>query len=87
VTEYCCETEWECDEWSDCVDFLRWRSCYDINNCEPYIIEEEYCCEPNWECTEWGVCRFYTQTRTCEDTNICNDNTNKPEEFQYCDVP
>ncbi len=38
-----CEPEWECGNWSECVNETSQRICIDINNCEQNKIEQKNC--------------------------------------------
>ena len=98
---YSCLEDWNCSEWSECVDGEQKRRCIDKNNCgttlEHTPWETRDCgevappedgvvtCTEDWECIDWGECIDGIQTRICIDLNNCNTTLNKPEEMQTCE--
>lgn len=89
-----CTTNWQCSNWSDCIDNTQIRNCYDINLCgvsEGKPEERQTCgtvCNPDWQCSNWdpsGCNETQLQKRTCTDLNNCNRLENKPEEALSCD--
>lgn len=89
-----CTPNWQCSEWSDCIDNTQIRSCYDINLCgvdEGKPLERQACgdpCTPDWQCSDWdpsGCNETQLQKRICTDSNNCNILDNKPEEAMACD--
>jgi hypothetical protein len=68
-----CETEWECTEWSECIDGTQTRECYyDKDLCTPIEskpVETQDCveeiCETKWECSDWSECIDGLQNRIC----------------------
>jgi hypothetical protein len=79
-----CIPNWECGEWSNCVNGQQTRSCILVNQCyisAPRPAGTRACsssapvqatCIPNWECGEWSACKDDKQTRTCRDLNNCS---------------
>ena len=95
INEQACTPEWECSDWSECVNETQTRNCSVKNNCkiqENKPKETRECnktnetCEENWNCTEWGECVNETQTRNCTDENNCGTNKSKPAEKRNCTV-
>ena len=89
-----CTPNWQCSEWSNCIDNAQIRNCYDVNLCgnaQDKPIERQTCgtpCTPNWQCNEWdpsGCNETQLQKRTCIDTNNCNILNGKPEEAKSCE--
>jgi hypothetical protein len=83
-----CEENWECGEWSECIEGFQNRNCIDLNDCgtiENMPKEIRPCCEENWECGEWSECIEGTQTRNCIDLNKCETEFEKPAETKKCD--
>ena len=62
--EETCTPEWECSEWSDCIDGSQTRECTDSNNCGDTFSKppETTSCGPGQLC-ELGL-------RTCEDGDV-----------------
>ena len=91
-TEEECGSDWECEEWGECVEGIKARFCIDLNECENNKMEETNCsvsggCTPRWKCDKWGPEKCPTskeQTRTCTDVNNCGISTNKPSETLIC---
>jgi signal peptidase len=88
-----CTENWNCTEWSECINGIQTRVCIDLSNCNTTFLkpnETQECntteCVENWNCTEWSECLDGTQTRTCIDLNECNTTLDKPPELQECDV-
>jgi hypothetical protein len=71
-----CEPSWSCSSWTDCVDFLRKRTCKDLNGCETLknIPVTEESCGPDYEYdNETGE---YYDSKTggrCRPNWICGD--------------
>ncbi|MGC9309790.1 MAG: right-handed parallel beta-helix repeat-containing protein, partial [Candidatus Nanoarchaeia archaeon] len=76
-----CEPEWDCTEWTDCVNGKQTRTCRDRNYCSNVDKpdEERSCeiCEPNWQCN-WSACQDGKTYPTCIDVNNCNTTLDKP---------
>lgn len=76
-----CVENWECGEWSECIDSEQIRLCADISNCKTDInkpIQVQTCveeCEEFWVCFDWSECINGIQTRDCEKVNDCGLNT------------
>ena len=87
-----CTPNWQCDDWSECVDDIQTRTCTDLNNCgtnEGKPAESQACgeeCTPNWQCDDWSECVDDVQTRTCTDLNYCGTEEGKPAESQSCEI-
>jgi uncharacterized repeat protein (TIGR01451 family) len=87
-----CTPNWQCTEWSECIDDVQTRTCTDLNNCgteEGKPAESQACgeeCTPNWQCDEWSECIDDVQTRTCTDVNSCGSEEGKPAESQACEI-
>jgi len=87
-----CIPNWTCAEFSNCINYLKTRTCVDTNNCNtitgrPTINESclpEIICSPDWTCSNWSDCDDSQQTRVCTDKNNCNKTADKPEETQEC---
>lgn len=95
-----CEPYWDCTEWSECIDGVHFRECWDVNYCGtekgmPEMKEECYDdygyyddyyegCEPYWECTEWSECENGVRFRDCWDNNFCEDYEDRPEMKEEC---
>ena len=93
VTNSSCTPNWNCTEWSECIDGEEIRSCVDFNLCgndstKPDEIQEcETECLPVWDCSKWQpekCSKDETQTRTCTDLNNCGTNEKKPSETRQC---
>ena len=83
-----CIADWQCTDWSACINSGQIRSCTDVNDCgsaDGKPIETQSCtCIPDWECTDWSVCDENLQQRTCTDVNSCGIIHGKPVESQAC---
>jgi hypothetical protein len=88
-----CYPMWNCTSWSNCMNNMQIRTCYDFNACENNSRrpnETQICgaiCNSNWQCTEWvpnSCTETKQQNRTCTDTNNCQTLKGIPEEFQSC---
>lgn len=72
-----CDADWQCTEWSICVEGTQIRSCIDFNTCgndSGKPVENQSCsqCIPNWQCTEWSPEKCpenNRQTKKCNDLN------------------
>ncbi|HKL23971.1 MAG TPA: hypothetical protein VJ912_01415 [Candidatus Nanoarchaeia archaeon] len=90
INEQSCTPEWECSEWSSCINETQTRNCSDINRCgieegKPKEIRKcNETCEQNWTCTNWSECINETQTRDCTDENKCGNTSEKPKEIREC---
>ena len=87
-----CESDWICDEWTECLKGIKSRDCKDNAGCFPGLTEEiQTCtetkldCTTNWECGEWNECGTPSQTRNCVDDSSCRTPQNEqricPEHF------
>jgi PGF-pre-PGF domain-containing protein len=87
-----CTEDWDCAEWSDCLQGYRVRECMDRNSCGTSLNrpDEMTPCEPSgvctedWVCAEWSECRQSQQTRTCRDVNTCGTDYMKPRLERPC---
>ena len=90
-----CTPNWNCTNWSICLENNQIRSCTDENNCNnistiPPLNQECIItppCTPSWNCTSWQPSKCpenETQTRNCIDKNNCGLETNKPSEEKSC---
>ena len=94
ITNSSCIPNWNCTEWSKCIDGNKIRSCIDFNLCgdnstKPDEIQE--CttdCIPVWNCSKWQPEKCSkedeTQTRVCNDLNDCGLDEKKPSETRTC---
>jgi len=77
-----CIPDWDCTEWTFCIDGSQSRECTDLNDCniqctgELSCITQKICeeCAPEWQCTEWSQCTSFsdTQSRSCRTVNDCD---------------
>ena len=89
-----CTPDWQCTNWSACLDKNQIRSCVDFNTCEdnstkPSEMQDCSACIPNWQCTDWfpETCPpTKTQARNCTDTKYCNTLEGKPTEIKTCNI-
>jgi hypothetical protein len=83
-----CTENWQCTDWSSCINNTQTRTCADSNNCGTTYTkpaESQSCtCTESWSCTSWSECIGGAQTRSCSDTNNCNTTVYKPTESQMC---
>ncbi len=87
-----CTSDWQCTDWSVCIERIQIRSCVDFNTCKDNSTrppENQSCitCTPNWECTIWQPeqCpKEGIQTKNCADLNNCGIITGKPAETKSC---
>jgi len=92
INEVICTEDWNCTEWSGCVNETQTRVCTDLNDCgteedKPERSQScEIVCVENWNCTEWSGCVNETQTRVCTDLNDCGTEEDKPEGSQSCEI-
>jgi len=92
INEVICTEDWNCTEWSGCVNETQTRVCTDLNDCgteedKPEGSQScEIVCVENWNCTEWSGCVNETQTRVCTDLNDCGTEEDKPEGSQSCEI-
>ena len=95
----CCSENWQCSQWSDCVNGVRTRTCTDLNNCsttyelndtwqDPACAALPACTASDWSCTDWQpvICpKEGYQTRTCDLIGNCDTTTGYiPEETREC---
>ncbi len=90
-----CTSNWQCTEFSKCVNNIQSRSCIDIKGCNknpPVLqrscgIEPVVVCNEAWQCTEtWSDCIDGKQERACIDLNACGTETSKPVTSQTCQI-
>ena len=88
-----CVPDWECDDWSSCLNETQTTTCIDLNSCgnnstkpaeiQTCVIE----CTPDWDCTDWAPIECPEsgqQTKTCVDKNECDSNVGKSPEKKAC---
>src|SRR3989344_4424807 len=87
-----CITNWNCTQWSACMNGNQIRTCVDTNYCSNYTsqpAEVQSCvpaCISDWVCGNWSACAENgNQTRTCTDSNNCAVPDGLPAESQPCD--
>ncbi|MFH1597566.1 MAG: MopE-related protein [Patescibacteria group bacterium] len=84
-----CQEDWECTDWSDCIEGQQTRECTDLNSCGTEINkppELQDCeCEEIWQCTDWSECINNQQTRECVDIDNCGTYVNQPDLTRDCD--
>ncbi|MFH1608152.1 MAG: hypothetical protein ABIA78_03385 [archaeon] len=85
-----CNPNWNCTEWSSCIQGSQTRNCINLNDC-PFLKNKpetskscDQACTPNWTCTEWSPCAGGIQIKNCIDFNLCGNDTTKPFEEQSC---
>ncbi len=92
-TEYLnitCTENWNCTNWSSCIDGTHTRICTDLNSCGTDAnksTESQSCdvtCTESWSCTDWSSCISGMQSRICTDSNNCGTVVNKSTEAQAC---
>ncbi len=90
-----CTEDWDCAEWSDCIQGYRVRECIDRNACGTDLNKSsqmERCeqneppeaCTEDWVCSEWSECMDNRQARVCEDVNGCGTADAKHDEDRSC---
>src|SRR3989344_2552868 len=81
-----CVSDWDCGEWSSCIDNEESRTCTDKNNCQADKEETKVCsvCQESWTCLSWSTCQNGIQTRTCLDQSNCGTTLSKPAGQQSC---
>lgn len=87
-----CLENWNCGEWSVCINKMQTRTCTDNTTCKSSISkpsETRSCttCSEKWTCSLWSECKDSIQKRSCIDENACNTNISKPSEMQSCEDP
>lgn len=86
-TKVSCASEWQCEDWGECINNIQKRDCKDKNNCIiPSKIPDssKNCselCKENWQC-EWSECENNFTVPKCEDTNKCRTEFSKPGKIQ-----
>lgn len=85
TTQECIEN-WNCGNWSLCINGTETRTCTDQNNCNTTKNKPEVkknCCF--WDCTEWSQClASNTSFRTCTLPKGCNITEQKPNTKVNC---
>lgn len=89
-----CFPDYECGDWSGCVDSLTTRTCKDLKCGSEDIIERQFCdkqeCNPDIVCEEWSGCNFFDKTNDilAEETvfegtreRVCNDRLGCVDSF------
>ena len=90
-----CIPNWQCTEFSICINGQQQRSCADSNRCntqsnKPVLARSCVInpaipqCNEAWQCTPWSICKDDEQTRGCNDLNVCGTEYNKPNTIQSC---
>jgi len=89
-----CTSNWECTDFSICVDGKQSRSCIDTKGCNTNLplLEKpcgasDFVCNEAWQCTSWSECIDGVQQRACSDLNLCGTYLNKPIISQACSAP
>ena len=85
-----CTPDWDCGDWSACVNNQQTKNCTDLNSCGTTANKpatSQSCCVPKWSCLPWSACANSQQTRICADSNNCGTASGKPAESQYCCEP
>jgi len=85
-----CTPDWDCGDWSACVNSQQTRTCTDSNDCGTTTgkpVTTQSCCNTNWSCGTWSACANKNQIRTCSDLNNCGTTTGKPATSQSCCAP
>ncbi len=81
-----CRSNWNCTEWTSCINSWQNRTCLDMNRCdanESTTRETKRClpsggigaqrtCEYQWSCGPFGSCIGNFRTRTCTQTDDCD---------------
>lgn len=91
-----CTPDWQCGDWSDCVNSTQTRICTDFNGCNTNIskpFEIQSCptnitnitCMENWQC-DWSDCdgSYHRYSNNCIDLNKCGTTYIKPKSKQNC---
>jgi hypothetical protein len=81
-----CKSEWECDDWGECINGVQKRECTDKKRC--FIPTEvpdsaRTCkveCKEEWKC-EWSDCIGGYTTPSCTDIKKCGTDYSKPKKL------
>ncbi len=90
VSKIKCNPNWQCGNWSNCLNSQQTRVCVDSSSCgdtnkKPATTQScVVVCTPNWQCTDWSVCSNSQQLRVCTDSNNCGITTGIPSQTQSC---
>ncbi len=87
IIEEECEEDFDCGNWSDCLNDTQNQTCTDLNDCSEDYINTRGCgltCTSLWNWSEWSVCTGGLQIRSVWDENSCGNNTGKPIMNQSC---
>ncbi len=61
-----CFSEYKCEDWGECIEGLRSRTCEDTKCDRRAIIERKFCdeltCKPQVKCTSWSDCVYTDKT-------------------------
>src|SRR3989344_2569636 len=61
-----CFSEYRCEDWGECIEGLRSRTCEDMKCGRRAIIERKFCdeltCKPQIKCSSWGDCIYIDKT-------------------------
>lgn len=90
-----CIENWNCGEFSSCLNNRQTRDCNDLNKCgttisKPSLTQE--CnieppitpCEESWTYSSWSECKNGQQTRTATDENSCGTTIKRESLSRNC---
>lgn len=84
INEVICIENWNCTNWTKCINGSQERNCTDLNNCGTNLSIpslSQSCivtCKELWRCENWSECINGTKTRICRDWNDCGTTIAKP---------
>jgi hypothetical protein len=81
-----CSPDWQCGNWSSCINSTKTQSCTELNQCwtTSVVLNKSCNCFESWDCGSWSSCFNGSQQRNCSDSHMCGTTNSRPSLSQSC---